>query len=87
MKIFVVKTIIVALAFYVVFEFTIGMKIKDTQEVFLKYKNKTERIKIKEKLFSEIQKANQKEKIFSEKDRKILSKFILKISKELDLSK
>ena len=49
MKIFFVKTIIVAITFYFVFELTIGSKIRLVQDSILKYKNKTERVKIKEK--------------------------------------
>ena len=87
MKIFFVKTIIVAVAFYIVFELTIGSKIKQAQESILKYKSKTERIKIKEKLIFEIERANNKDKILSDKDRKVISRFILKIQEELDLEK
>ena len=87
MKIFFVKTIIVTIAFYIVFELTIGSKIKQAQETILKYKSKTERVKIKEKLISEIERANNKDKILSEKDRKVISRFILKIQEELDLEK
>ena len=87
MKIFFVKTIIVAITFYIVFELTIGSKIKQAQESILKYKSKTERVKIKEKLIFEIERANNKDKILSDKDRKVISKFILKIQEELDLEK
>ena len=87
MKIFFVKTIIVAIAFYIVFELTIGSKIKQAQESILKYKSKTERVKIKEKLIFEIERANNKDKILSDKDRRVISRFILKIQEELDLEK
>ena len=87
MKIFFVKTIIVAVAFYIVFELTIGSKIKQAQESILKYKSKTERVKIKEKLIFEIERANNKDKILSDKDRRVISRFILKIQEELDLEK
>ena len=72
---------------YIVFELTIGSKIKQAQESILKYKSKTERVKIKEKLIFEIEKANNKDKILSDKDRRAISKFILKIQEELDLEK
>lgn len=87
MKTFFVKTIIVAIAFYIVFELTIGSKIKQAQESILKYKSKTERVKIKEKLIFEIERANNKDKILSDKDRRVISRFILKIQEELDLEK
>ena len=87
MKTFFVKTIIVAIAFYIVFELTIGSKIKQVQDSILKYKSKTERVKIKEKLIFEIERANNKDKILSDKDRRVISRFILKIQEELDLEK
>ena len=83
MKIFVVKTFIVAVAFYIVFELTISSKIKVAQDSILRFHEKSERVKVKEKIFSEISKANDKDKILSEKDRKILSEFIKKLQIEL----
>lgn len=83
MKIFVVKTFIVALAFFIVFELTIGSKIKLVEENFIKFKEKSERVKIKEKIFKEIENANKKDRILSERDREILSEFINKLQKEL----
>ena len=87
MKTFFVKTIIVAITFFVVFELTIGSKIRLVQDSLLKYKNKTERVKIKEKIISEIERSNNKNKILSDNDRKVISKFIIKIQEELDLKK
>ena len=83
MKIFVVKTFIVALAFFIVFELTISSKIKLAKENVIKFKEKSERIKIKEKIFKEIENANNKDQILSENDKLILSEFLKKIQKEL----
>ena len=83
MKIFVVKTFIVALAFFIVFELTISSKIKMAQEIVIKFNQKSERVKIKEKIFKEIENANKKDQILSENDRLILSVFFKKIQKEL----
>ena len=84
MKIFVVKTFIVELAFFIVFELTIGSKIKLVKENVIKFKEKSERVKIKEKIFKEIENANKKDRILSEGDREILSEFINKLQKELN---
>ena len=83
MKIFVVKTFIVALAFFIVFELTISSKIKMAQEILIKFNQKSERVKIKEKIFKEIENTNKKDQILSENDRLILSEFLKKIQKEL----
>ena len=83
MKIFVVKTFIVSLAFFIVFELTISSKIRMVENSVIKFAEKSERVKIKEKILLEISNANKKEKILSEKDRLILSEFIKKIQIEL----
>lgn len=83
MKIFVVKTFIVTLAFYIVFELTIGSKIRLVQNSVLKFKEKSERVKLKEKIILEISRANEKDQILSEKDKLILSIFINKLQNEL----
>ena len=62
---------------------TISSKIKVAQDSILRFQEKSERVKVKEKIFSEISKANDKDKILSEKDRKILSEFIKKLQIEL----
>ncbi len=83
MKIFIIKTFIVAFAFYVVFELTISSKIKIAQNSILKFQEKSERVKVKEKILLEISKANKKDQILSKGDREILSEFINKLQKEL----
>ena len=83
MKIFVVKTFIVTLAFYIVFELTIGSKIRLVQNSVLKFKEKSERVKLKEKIILEISRANEKDQILSENDKLILSTFINKLQNEL----
>ena len=83
MKIFIIKTFIVAFAFYVVFELTISSKINIAQNSILKFQEKSERVKVKEKILLEISKANKKDQILSEGDREILSEFINKLKKEL----
>ena len=87
MKIFIYKALIVVFLFFLLFEFTIGQKIKKIDSKIENLNSKQEREKIANKLRNEIEKANQKENILSEKDRELLSKFINKIIKELNLEK
>ena len=87
MKIFIYKALIVVFLSFLLFEFTIGQKIKKIDSKIENLNSKQEREKIANKLRNEIEKANQKENILSEKDRKLLSKFINKIIKELNLEK
>ena len=87
MKIFIYKALVVVFLFFLLFEFTIGQKIKKIDRKIENLNTKQEREKIANKLRNEIQKANQKENILSEKDRELLSRFISKIIKELNLEK
>ena len=87
MKIFIYKTAIVTILFVIVFEFLIGSRInnfkKQINELTAKHNRERVVIKIKE----EIKKANAKENYLSEEDRILLSTFIKKIIRELNLEK
>ena len=87
MKIFIYKALIVVFLSFLLFEFTIGQKIKKIETKIENLNSKQERERIANKLRNEIEKANKKENILSEKDRELLSKFINKIKKELNLEK
>ena len=47
-------------------------------------KDKSGRMKIKEKIFHELEQANKKEQILNEREGKIISKFLRKIQKEIN---
>ena len=87
MKIFIYKALIVVFLSFLFFEFTIGQKIKEINSKIEILNSKQEREKIVNKIRNEIERANQKENILSTKDRELLSKFINKIIKELNLEK
>ena len=87
MKIFIYKALIVVFLSFLLFEFTIGQKIKKIETKIENLNSKQERERMANKLRNEIEKANKKENILSEKDRELLSKFINKIIKELNLEK
>ena len=86
MKIFVYKTLIVIFSVYLLFQFTVGLKIGEYEKKLenLIY-NKQTREKIIEKVKEEIKTANQKENLFTYEERELLSNFIIKIKKELNL--
>ena len=85
MKIFIYKTLIVVFFVFILFEFTIGSKIKKIENKIENFNSKQERQKVIDKVRKEIQRANNKENILSLEDRKLISKFINKIMKELDI--
>tara|TARA_Y100000815_G_C13072720_1_gene398833 strand:+ start:297 stop:569 length:273 start_codon:yes stop_codon:yes gene_type:complete len=88
MKIFVYKTLIVIFSVYLLFQFTVGLKIGEYEKKLesLIY-NKQTREKIIEKVKEEIKTANQKENLFTSEERELLSNFINKIQKELSVDK
>ena len=85
MKIFIYKTVIVVFLLFLLFEFTIGQRINEINNKIENLNSKQEREKIANKIRNEIERANQKENILSAQDRDLLSKFINKIIKELNL--
>ena len=88
MKIFIYKTLIVIFSVYLLFQFTVGLKIGEYEKKLesLIY-NKQMREKIIEKVKEEIKIANQKESLFTSEERELLSNFINKIQKELSVDK
>jgi len=83
MKSFFVKTVVVAVVFYILFEITIGSRLDKIENYFAAFKNKQERTKVKEKILIELEKANKKDQILNEREKKIISEFLQKIQNEI----
>ncbi len=84
MKSFVVKTLIASIIFYVFFEIMIGSRLDVVQNYLELVKDKSGRMKIKEKILHELEEANKKERILNEREGKIISEFLRKIQKEIN---
>ena len=84
MKMFVYKTIFAVICVYVLYQFTIGKKIQSYESSFKNLTTDQGRNSIRNKLREEIGKANNKEQILNDGDRKLLKEFISKIQKELN---
>ena len=65
----------------------IGSRLDVVQNYLELGKDKSGRMKIKNKILEELEKANNKEFILEKRERKIISTFIEKINKELTLEK
>ena len=83
MKIFIYKTIFVLFGIYILYQFTIGIKINSYERNLKKLTNDQGREEIRNKIREELKKANEKDKILNTEDRDIIKKFISKIQKEL----
>jgi len=83
MRQFVLKTFIIFVTVYILFQITLGNKINEFSSKIKSIANQQQRIEIKEKILNEMKKGTEKENIFSDEERVILSNFINKILNEL----
>ena len=86
MKIYIYKLLIALFFFYVLFELTIGSRIDYFTNKINVFSDQQSRYEIKEKIKSEIRKGINKENLFSEEEKILISDFIKKINKELELN-
>ena len=87
MKIFVYKTLFVFVCIFLLFQLTVGMKIKQFNNDFENLKSKDNVESIKNKLRDELKNAISKENYLSPDDAKLINEFINKIKKELSEQK
>jgi len=83
MKIFIYKTLFVFACIFILFQITIGMKLKQMNNELQKLKSKETIEIIKNKLRKEMKNAINKENYLSPDDAKLINEFINKIEKEL----
>jgi len=86
MKIFVYKVIFVMVCIFFLFNFTIGYQIRNIENKISNISS-TEKIHaFKAKLRKEMNSGLKKDKIFNDKDRLLIKKFIKKVILELELN-
>ena len=85
MKIYIYKLIVALFLFYIFFEFTIGLRIDYFKNKIDMISDHQTRLEIKEKLKDELKRGIEKENYFTEEERNLISSFIKKIKKELNL--
>ena len=83
MKIFVYKTLFIFVCIFLLFQLTVGIKIKQMNNELQKLKSKKNIEIIKEKLRDELRTAISKENYLSPDDAKLINDFINKLKKEL----
>jgi len=84
MKIFVYKTIFVLVGIYLLYQFTIGIKIESYERNLKNFTNDQGREQIRNKIRDELKKANSKDQILKMEDKELLKEFITKIQNELN---
>ena len=85
MRIFLVKTIIVFFVTFFLFQVTIGSQIESFRDSLNTFSSKEKRDVLKEKIKNEMKKGLEKENYFEENERVLISRFLKKIFKELEL--
>ena len=85
MKIFLVKSIIVFFGIFFLFQATIGSQFESFRNSLDIFSSKEKRDVLKEKIKDEMKKGIEKENYFKENERVLISRFLKKIFKELEL--
>ena len=85
MKIFLVKSIIVFFGIFFLFQATIGSQFSSFRDSLDTFSSKEKRDVLKEKIKDEMKKGIEKENYFTEDERILISRFLKKIFKELEL--
>jgi len=83
MKIFVYKTLFIFVCIFLLFQLTVGAKLKQLNNELQKLKSKENVENIKNKLRKEMRNAIKKENYLSTEDAKLINEFINKLKKEL----
>ena len=87
MRDYVYKVIIATIALIIVFEFTIGRKFNQVEEISNNFLTKEGRKSMINSLKNEMSKATKKENYLTENERILINEFISKIKKELNSAK
>ena len=83
MKTFVYKTLFIFVCIFLLFQLTIGVKLKQLNKELAELKSKKNIEIIKDKLRKELRSAIDKENYLSPDDAKLINEFINKLKKEL----
>ena len=83
MKLFVYKTLFIFVSIFIVFQLTIGLKIKQVENKIEKFKSKENIENVKNKIRKELRNGIKKENYLSPEDAKLINDFINKLNKEL----
>ena len=83
MKIFVYKALFIFVCIFLLFQLTVGVKIKQFERELDNFKSKENIENIKNKIRKELRNAVEKENYLSDDDAKLINEFINKLKQEL----
>ncbi len=84
MKIFIYKTLFIALVFFILFQLTFGLFIKNYEKKILNNLSSDKIEFIKEKTRNELKRSLEKDRVLNSEDAELLNKFLKKIMKEIN---
>ena len=87
MRNYIYKVIIATIALIIVFEFTVGRKFNQIEEISNNFLTKEGRKSMILSIKNEMTKANKKENYLTEDERILINEFVSKIKKELNSAK
>ena len=87
MRNYIYKVIIATIALIIVFEFTVGRKFNQVEEISNNFLTKEGRKSMIHSLKNEMTKATKKENYLTEDERILINEFVSKIKKELNSAK
>ncbi len=85
MRIFIYKILIFIISFYIVFQLTFGLLIKEFKKNLYKFKSKENILIIKDKIREELKDGLKKDRILNTEDAELIQMFLKKIFSELKM--
>jgi hypothetical protein len=85
MKTFIYKTLFVFFLLYIILHLTIGITVRNFQHKYQQIFSKDGIENTKIKVRKEVYNALEKDKIFTDEDRELIKKLVIKIQNELNL--
>tara|TARA_B100000424_G_scaffold223892_1_gene183596 strand:- start:323 stop:583 length:261 start_codon:yes stop_codon:yes gene_type:complete len=84
MKIFVIKTLIIFVGIFMLFQLTVGSMVNNFKEELNNQFSKEKIILVKEKIREEMKKGIQKEQLLNSEDADLIGKFLKKLFNEVN---
>ena len=84
MKIFVIKTLIIFVGIFMLFQLTVGSMVNNLREELNNQFSKEKIILVKEKIREEMKKGIEKEKLLNSEDADLIGKFLKKLFNEVN---
>tara|TARA_B100000683_G_scaffold216798_1_gene212558 strand:- start:181 stop:441 length:261 start_codon:yes stop_codon:yes gene_type:complete len=84
MKIFVIKTLIIFISFFALFQLTIGSLVNSLKEDLSDQLSREKIIHVKDKIRDEMKKGIEKEQMLNPDDADLIGKFLKKLIKEVN---